>query len=308
MTDYIIAEIAFLHYEKGMSQQEIAKYFKLSKMTISRMLQRAKEQKIVETFINLPFKTVPKLEEAIERKYNIEKAYVIRSTKNQDKELKKLIGSVASFYLTIENLNNRIIGIGLGETISQMIRNLPEIKTTNLHIVQLLGGLADVTDANPFNIVQEFCQKLNATGTYLTSYAVVDNAEMKIKILEKKVSGQSIYDLWEKCDKAIFGIGSIRTGTLLSKSLVPPQIIKELNQLGGIGDILGHCFNDEGKFLHTDLENRLVSIPVDILNNIKERFAIAGGIYKAQAIKGALKTGIITHLLTDEITAAEIIK
>ena len=82
--------------------------------------------------------------------------------------------------------------------------------------------------------------------------------------------------------------------------------LKEIKKLGAVGDILGHCFDKDGNFVDTDLEKRLVSIPVDMLKNIPERVAVAGGEYKTQAIQGLLRSGLVTGLVTDEATARKI--
>lgn len=44
-----------------------------------------------------------------------------------------------------------------------------------------------------------------------------------------------------------------------------------------------------------------------MLKDIQERVAIAGGEYKAQAIQGALRSGVITTLATDEVTARKLL-
>lgn len=75
--------------------------------------------------------------------------------------------------------DNLVIGMGVGKTIGQVVENLVPMRTKNLHIVQLMGGLADVGEQNPFTIIQETCRKLQAKGTYFTSFALVENERMK---------------------------------------------------------------------------------------------------------------------------------
>ena len=47
-----------------------------------------------------------------------------------------------------------------------------------------------------------------------------------------------------------------------------------------------------------------MSISVDMLRSTEERVAVTGGGFKARAILGALRSGIITALVTDEKTAS----
>ncbi len=117
-----------------------------------------------------------------------------------------------------------------------------------------------------------------------------------------------VRDVWKKCKKALFGVGDIGKGTLLSPKLVSTDELQKIKQLGAIGDILGHCFDKSGNFLDTDLEKRLVGIPMHMLRNIPERIAVAGGQSKAQeAVQGLLRSGLITVLVTDEVAAKKLL-
>lgn len=304
MPDYQLAQIAIMHYENGMSQQEIADKLGLSKMTVSRMLQKAKELDIVKTSIKLPFTLHQGIANELLKKYGLKKAIVTKKVDEETVSVPELIGRVYAFYLGVGIPDDFVLGMGVGNTIGQIVQNLVPMKTNNLHIVQLMGGLSDVTFENPFTIVQETCRKLNAKGTYFTSFATVENRDLRDSLLYNTSMGQQIMETWKICNKALFGIGAIEKGTLLSPKLVEPGEIERIKREGAIGDILGHCFNEKGEFVQTDLEDRLVSIPVSMLRGIDERVAVAGGEFKVRAIQGALRSGIVTDLVTDEKTAS----
>jgi DNA-binding transcriptional regulator LsrR (DeoR family) len=303
-----MAQIAFLYYDKGMTQQEIANKFNLSKMKVSRFLEQAKELEIVQISVNPFFQLNEKLQNQIQRKYDIEKAIIVKHPKSKAYDISTLLGQVWAFYMGISLPDNYVLGLGVGNTIGQVVKNLAPMQTKNLHIVQLMGGLADVNERNPFTIVQEICRKLKAKGTHLTSFAAVENKELRNSIIYKSSMGQQIRGMWEKCKQALFGIGAIEKGTLLSPKLVSSEELQKLKQLGAVGDTLGHCFDQDGNFIHTNLEERLVSIPVNMLKNIQDRVVIAGGEYKVQAIRGLLRSGLITTLVTDETAAKKIME
>ena len=90
--------------------------------------------------------------------------------------------------------------------------------------------------------------------------------------------------------------------------LVSAVELDTLKQAGAVGDILGHCFDRQGHFIETDLEERLIGIPISLLREVEERVAIAGGDYKLTAIRGALRSGIVTTLVTDDHTAARLLQ
>ena len=78
-----IYKIVRAYYEDGLTQQEIANKFGISRMKVSRMLARALKDKIVQIRINSPSSKYPDLEHQIEAKYGL-KEVVIADTKNDD--------------------------------------------------------------------------------------------------------------------------------------------------------------------------------------------------------------------------------
>lgn len=302
-----MSQVASMYYEKGINQQEIAHKFNVSKITVSRMLQKAKELRIVQTTITLPFQLNVKLQNQIEKEYGLKKTIVVKHPSSEVTNIRRLIGRTWAFYMNLSLSDNLVLGMGVGNTIGQTVGHLVPMRTENVRIVQLMGGLADVAEENPFTIIQETCRKLGTKGTYFTSFAAVENKQVRDSIIYNSPMGRQIRDLWKRCKQALFGIGAIEKGTLLSPKLVSIEELREFKQLGVVGDILGHCFDRNGNFINTDLEERLVSIPISMLKDIQERVAIAGGEYKAQAIQGALRSGVITTLITDEIAAKKLL-
>jgi len=212
MKELQIAQVASRYYEKGMTQQEIAYKFCLSKMTVSRMLQKARELGIVKVGIKRPFQLNEGLQRQIEREYGLKKAIVVKQTNSKKNDISKLVGRVWAFYMNL---------------------SLP--------------------------------------------------------------------------DDYIFGIGAIEKGTLLSAKLVSAKKLREIRRLGAVGDVLGHCFDKNGNFIKTDLEERLVSIPIKTLKSVPERIAVVGGEYKVQAIQGALRSSLMTTLVIDDVTAKKLL-
>lgn len=306
MDQLLARQICFMYYEKDMTQREIADRFNLSKMGISRMLQKAKELKIIRTVISLPFELNEEFQKQIKRNYNLKEVIVVKQPPSKVTDVRALLGRVRAFYMGISSLDDCVVGMGVGKTIGHIVNDLVPMRTKNLHIVQLMGGLADVGEQNPFTIVQETCRKLQAQGTYFTSFALVGNERMKDSVHNSSM-GYEVRDVWKKCKKALFGVGDIEKGTLLFPKLVSIDELQKIKQLGAIGDILGHCFDKSGNFLDTDFEKRLVSIPIHMLRNIPERIAVAGGEFKAQAVQGLLRSGLITVLVTDEVTARKLL-
>ena len=309
MIDYQLSQIAIMHFENGRSQQEISNILGISKMTVSRMLQKAKDQNIVQISVKLPFSLDSILEDKLKEAFGLDSVRVVKRETDPldyDQDM-DFTAKAAAFFLNTNPPSNTTIGIGIGRTISRLVDQLLPIKTEKMHIVQLMGGLPEVSTHNPFSIVQEICRKWASQGTFLTSFATAENKNARDNFFHNTDTGKMVYALWGKCNQAILSVGTIENGTLLSPQLVGLEETNTLKEKKAIGDILGHCFTSQGKFIQSDLEDRLLSIPIDKLLMVKKRLCVATGKHKAKALVGALRTGAITELITDSLTAVAVL-
>jgi DNA-binding transcriptional regulator LsrR (DeoR family) len=306
MSDELNFIAAILFYERKLSQTAIAHCLGLSNITISRMLQKAKETGIVKTEVRFPFVLDVKLGKRIASSYGLEEAVVVQSQYDSKDSLTDLLGKTWALRMALDLADGTVLGLGLGITVAGVIQFLIPMHHTNVHVVQIIGGLPFVTKGNPFSIIQEACKKLDAAGTYLSANAIVESKQMR-DLLFKSSAGKECLRMWEKCTEAIFGVGSLEAGSFIYKKMVSPEVAESLRKLGAVGDILGHCFDARGKFLQSDWEELLISIPIDLLRSVPRRIMVAGGKEKAAAILAALKARMATILVTDQATAYSLV-
>ena len=76
----------------------------------------------------------------------------------------------------------------------------------------------------------------------------------------------------------------------------------EINAAGGMGEMLGHFFDQNGHVLETTLTARTLAVDIDGPEDSKI-VAVAGGVEKAAAIRAVLRSGRLKGLITDEPTA-----
>ena len=81
----------------------------------------------------------------------------------------------------------------------------------------------------------------------------------------------------------------------------------ELRGLGAVGDILLRYFDRNGELVSSDMNGRVIGIPLGTFLRIPTRVAAAGGRRKVAAIEGALRGGWINVLITDFSTAQAVL-
>jgi DNA-binding transcriptional regulator LsrR (DeoR family) len=140
-----MTKVARLYYEQGLRQPEIAVQLDLSQATISRLLKRAHEEKIVRITISAPHGTYPELEEALQKTYDLKEAVVVDCERDDDEDIQRNIGAAAAFY--VENTIKRAEVVGISSWSSALLAMVdamnPLPRPLGARVVQILGGVGN---------------------------------------------------------------------------------------------------------------------------------------------------------------------
>ena len=96
-------------------------------------------------------------------------------------------------------------------------------------------------------------------------------------------------------------------GLASSGNVFSPQELKLLASKGAVGDICLRFFNLAGLEVVTELSERVISIELAQLRNIRRVVAVAGGRRKLNALRGALAGRLVNVLITDLTSAKQLI-
>jgi DNA-binding transcriptional regulator LsrR (DeoR family) len=101
----------------------------------------------------------------------------------------------------------------------------------------------------------------------------------------------------------LVGIGNVdQNAQLVSSGMIELDEIREVKELGAVGEVLGHFFDERGGTVCSSLSARTLSLPLEQLG-ARRIVAIAGGNEKTCAIRSVLMSGLLDGLITDESTA-----
>jgi len=119
---------------------------------------------------------------------------------------------------------------------------------------------------------------------------------------------RKVVDQWARLDAAVVGIGSlVPPSTLLEEGGFSAEDLDSLREAGVVGDMCMSFFNIDGEHVSTPLEARMIGVSLAQLRSIECVVAIAGGVNKACAILGALRTGVVDVLVTDDVAARKVL-
>ena len=302
MTEKILmSEVATLYYQKGMTQQEIAKAMHLTRQTVSKLLVDAIEEKIVEIIIHDPEKECRELEAQIRKAFGLRHC-VVCSVSGRNESVHRLVTVQAAIdYLlpTIEKGNLKI-AVSWGRTVQEFISNMPEISTSG-NIVYPLIGMTNNENAyfSPNELARKLADKMNAT-LKCTWFPYMVSSNEDCQLLKQLSYYKKMQQIWDTTDLAILGIGNTEVLEIFGKVFGYSKIHHQ-----AVGDVATHFFDGDGRFL--DLYENTLCASVENIRSAGESVAIACGKDKAEAITGALRTNMIHTLITDEYTAREML-
>jgi deoxyribonucleoside regulator len=84
--------------------------------------------------------------------------------------------------------------------------------------------------------------------------------------------------------------------------------IDQMRALGAVGDISGRYFDVHGNRILGDVDDRIMTLPWEDFQSIKNVIAVVCGLEKKYAILGALRTGLFKRLIIDDQTALAVLE
>ena len=303
-----MALAAHLYYEEGQTQDEVCRTIGLSRPTVSRLLRRAKEEGIVQIRIRDPFVLDEQLAGEIVQAFGIQSALVAPAIPGRPDLSLKWLGLVAARYLEQHIQANEVIGVGWGRTLSTVSQSLSDMPKDGVRTVPLLGGLGQISpNFQVHEITRAIATAFNGEWTQVYIPALVDN-ESLLQSLVHSPDFQKLVESWSEVTTALVGIGNLDFDAemqVLFAKYLDAATRNQLAREGAIGDICMRFFDIQGN--PVDGLPGVTGISLNQIRAIKRVIAVAGGIHKTQAILGALKGGWIQVLITDDLTARQIL-
>ncbi len=309
----LMAKTARLYYERGMSQSEIAAQLDLSQATVSRLLKRALDQKIVQISVTLPSGFHADLEDELQKKYNLKEAIVVDAASDDDDEqLNRALGIAGAFYLQSTLKQHEIIGLSswsatLLATVDAM-RPLPH--PIDAQVLQILGGIGNPgTGLHANRLTERLARLVHGHAVFLPAPGVVGSEETLQVLLQDQFVSE-VLAMFDQVTLALVGIGDVEPSKMLATSgnRFSPEELDTLRARGAVGDICLRFFDKDGAPVATSLDKRVISMSFDQLRKVKRTVGIAGGKRKLTAIRGALVGGWVNVLITDRIVAEALVK
>jgi DNA-binding transcriptional regulator LsrR (DeoR family) len=108
--------------------------------------------------------------------------------------------------------------------------------------------------------------------------------------------------------KAVAGIGLWAPGLSVLYDALPDDDRDALQDLGVCADVSGVFLSGDGEPVVTELSERMIGISAEEMRAIPEVIAIPYGVAKAQAVRAALRSGMVGGIVTHTALAHAVLE
>ncbi|TEU17814.1 MAG: sugar-binding transcriptional regulator [Anaerolineales bacterium] len=305
----LLAQVASMYYEDNLNQDEIARRIDTSRSTVSRMLQEAREAGVVEITVHYPWKNVPEIEVDLIARFRLRQARVLRGRDQPYEEILRGLGVLAARYIEGILIEGTTLGISWGVAVYSTVRTLRPDRRLPITVVQMVGA---VGEGDPLIDGPDLARLLASVygGEYRCLHAplIVEDTHAREVLLQEPRIRETL-SLARRADVALVGIGapSPEVYSLLRAGYLDREALAQLRAKGVVGDICARHYDAHGRVLDIELNRRIVGIELEALHDIEQVIGVAGGEAKAEAILGALRSGHVNVLITDDVTARKVL-
>ena len=315
---FLVLKTAYLYYISEKPQTQIAEELGISVTTVSRLLKRAKEEKIIEFVIRDPFVECIEIERQLKEILGLKEVIVAPAVDMEDvgqqedpENVKKLVALEAAHYLQRIIKKGDVIGFTWGSTVYQMINYLNPAQKVEADFVTLHGSLASsVAEWDVRTLVTRSAKAFSGKKHILLTDTLMSSPEIT-ELLKNEKSISQVYTMFERVNIAINGIGAFypeTTTVLANAEYLPQEDLEELRNCGVVADLTVRFIDINGNECNTSLKDRTLSINLEQFKKIPKKITIASGVQKAYAIIAAIKGGLIDTLIIDSRLGTELLK
>ncbi len=305
----LLAEVASLYFEEELTQSQIAERLNISRVKVYRLLKQAKEEQVVTIIVDWPIKRATRLEAELCTAFGLTDALVLQTMSVDSTAALHQLGQLAARYLEQMLQDGTTLTVCLGRSTYETINAIRPGFRAHVRVAPALGSMPfALGELDSGALARRLAQKLGGDVFDLSAPAMADSADAA-EVLRSQRDIHRALEAAASAEVALLGIGNLdpaRAGLVKGGFLTAAEITT-LTANGAVGDISGRIFTADGRLHVNGYDARIIGLGFEALQRIPRTIAVARGTDKAAAIQGALRTGTVKVLCTDDRTATAVL-
>jgi DNA-binding transcriptional regulator LsrR (DeoR family) len=306
----LLYKIAKAYYDDGLTQQQIGERFGISRIKVSRLLQTARDEKVVQIAIAPLQDSNAEIEQRLEVRYGLKEAWVVTCSADDGTTIVSELGPAAAACLVRCLQGSEVVAVSWGTAVLSVANALPPMDFPDVRVVQLLGGLGELeAQTHGADLARRIAQTLGAKPRLIHAPGIVKDKVVRDALATDPQVADTLA-LAAKADVALVGLGTLAPDSTLlsSRNTLSPEEITDLRARNVAGDIALQFFDGEGQKVHHPLDNRIVGTDLERIRGLSRVIGVAGGAEKLQVVRAALRGRLINVLVTDLQTAQRLLE
>lgn len=310
VTTGLLVEVARMYYERYLNQAEIARAIGVSRSQVSRYLKAAHDRGIVTITINEPDELREELSARLREAFpHLKHAVVVPARVGSASATTAAVAVAGGEVLLDAAEPGDTICVGAGRTLAKLVAGLGSKPLEDVVVVQAMGNAGHEGHDIDYNaIARAVASAFGARAFHVNAPAILAPPYVAREMLSSQPSIGASIQRARTADVYVLGLGTLATDFLfVSTGLLTAQELDTVAGLAPAGDICGRFFDIRGKALSTPFDDRLIGVELTDLRKARASIAVASGIDKADALLGALRGRYITHVVTDDQVAEQVL-
>ena len=300
--EHLRARAAWMYYVEQRTQNDIASRLGIGRVTVVRLLADARARNEVRITLSGRLDEAVRLERALEDTFDLERAVVAPLSEPETDPVPAISAATGAFLGDIVKPGMRI-GTGWGRTLYGSLPFIHSRTLEDLRVISLLGGIIEARHFNPAEFAWRLAEIFQGEGFLVPAPAIVDSSVTRDSLIER-CGIDSIFDMAERLDVALFSVGALQAGTAVRVGYLSEEERRSLVAAGAVGDLFFRFLDRHGRIVDHEINERVVSVGLETLRRVPVRILASGGREKIDTLLGTMQLVPPTVFVTDEHTAA----
>ncbi len=299
----VLIEVAWLYYQDGLNQKEIADRLGLSRATVVNHLQDARERGLIRITLAAPAFAEHRLAVALCDRFGLRGAYVVPDEGlGEEERFGRVVRGGAAWLPSLLAPGDRL-GVAWGRTVHDLAAALEPHRIPDVTVLQLVGSMA-----TPYGFTAEACStlladRLGARCVNLHAPAILSRPALAAALREEPIIRAQLDQLLT-VNKLLLSAGTATPEShVVLSGLATKSDLDRAAAAGAAGVICGRFVDAGGRPIPDPMEERMIGVPLDRLVGLEAGVLVAPGLDKVGPSLAAIRGGYVTHLATGATVA-----
>lgn len=290
---------AWLYYEDGLTQAAVAKRLFVSRQSVGRLLESARQHGIVRIEMDAQYLAAMGLATRLREHLGLSDAVVVPTTDGpmSRERTNERVAAATAAYVRRHLHPGVVVGLGWSDSVARALTMLSAESLEGVTLASAAGTIDNVAHLVAENPMAVRRLRTVPAPLFVSSSEMAENLRREDTVAE-------VFSLARSASIMLTGIGAVRPGSSAVRTgMVTEEEVADFGRRGAVGDMLGQWFDIHGRIVDGAVSRRTVSLRLAELRTQDNVVAIAAGGGKIDAIRGAVAGRFVNVLVTDEPTA-----